>query len=213
MLHRNTVEGRTFDLFVELSKDPKLKNFFLVGGTALSLQLGHRKSVDLDLFTHESFDPKSLTDHLKTAYANRKIEVEYQFSNTLMVKIDDIKVDFIRHTYPLLKPLIHSGPLRLASLDDIGAMKVNAIVQSGERMKDFVDIAEIARHRTIYQVVDAYRQKYPEGVPEGFASKAISYFNDVEIAERPEMMRGKLDWKRTQQLLIDFAAGKDMRQV
>ena len=77
-----------------------------------------------------------------------------------------------------------------------------------ERMKDFVDMAEIARHLTIDQVMDAYRRKYPNGVPTPFARKAVSYFADVEEAERPVMMQGKLDWPSTQKLLIDFTSGR-----
>ena len=141
-------------------------------------------------------------------YADRQNEVIVQFPNTLMLKMDGIKVDFIQHDYPQLKPVVQFDSLRLASLDDIAAMKVNAIVQSGKRMKDFVDMVEIAHHRTIEQVIHAYASKYANGVPTKFARKAISYFDEVKVTERPEMMQGKLDWKGTQQMLIDFVAGK-----
>ena len=212
MLHRDTVESRTFDLLVELIQDAKLKHYHLVGGTALSLLLGHRKSIDLDLFTRKPFDYKSLEGHLLETYPDRQIEIIVQLPNTLMLKIDGIKVDFIQHDYSQLKPLIQSESIRLASFDDIAAMKVNAIVQSGKRMKDFIDMAEIARHRTIDQVVDAYASKYPNAIPSKFARKAIAYFEEVKEAERPEIMQGKLDWKATQRLLINFAAGKPIAE-
>ncbi len=212
MLYRNTVESRTFDLLVELSQDPKLKHFHLVGGTALSLQLGHRKSIDLDLFTQEPFDSKLLEEHLRKVHFNRQTEIIVQFPNTLMLKMDNTKVDFIQHNYPQLEPLIQLDSLRLASLDDIAAMKVNAIIQSGKRMKDFIDMAEIACHRTIDEVVNAYAKKYPEGVPAKFARKAIAYFDEVITTERPEMMQGKLDWKATQKVLNNFVAGKPVKK-
>lgn len=212
MLHRPTVEDRTFNLYVELSEDERLIDFFLVGGTALALQLGHRKSIDLDLFTLTPFDSSSLLEYLSSTYKQYLIEPIVQFPNTLMAKMDGIKVDFIQHDYPLLHPLVQHGALRLASIDDITAMKVNAIVQSGKRMKDFVDMLEIAHHRTIDQVIQAYTQKYPNGIPASFARKAVSYFADVEEAERPVMMRGNLDWQRTQKLLVSFTNGEDLRQ-
>ena len=212
MLRRDTVESRTFDLLVELIQDAKLKHYHLVGGTALSLLLGHRKSIDLDLFTREPFDAKLLEEHLRQTYSNRQTEVIVQLPNTLMLKIDGIKVDFIQHDYPQLRPLVQLDAVRLASLDDIAAMKVNAIVQSGKRMKDFVDMAEIARHRTIDQVVDAYASKYPNAIPPKFARKAIAYFEEVKVAERPEMMQGKLDWRAAQRLLINFAVGKPIAE-
>lgn len=143
MLYQPTVEGRTFDLLVELSASERLKDYFLVGGTALSLQLGHRKSIDLDWFTRQPFDSQALFCHLGKTFPKYRMELLTQFNNTLMVTMNDIKVDFVQHDYPLLYALINHDNLRLASVDDIAAMKVNAIVQSGERMKDFVDLAEI----------------------------------------------------------------------
>lgn len=212
MLHQQTVEGRTFDLLVELSANARLKDFFLVGGTALSLQLGHRKSIDLDLFTRKSFDPHTVLENLKRDYPSREIMLKTQFPNTLMVTMDKIKVDFIQHDYPLLYALREPDNLRLASIDDIAAMKVNAMVQSGERMKDFVDMAEIAKHRTIAQVMDAYQKKYANGIPVPFARKAVSYFEDVDVTERPLMMNGKLDWTATKKQLSAFSDGKDLRR-
>ncbi len=211
MLYRNTVESRTFDLLVELSQDPKLKHFHLVGGTALSLQLGHRRSIDLDLFTQEPCDAKLLEEHLRKEHFNRRTEIIVQLPNTLMLSMDNIKVDFIQHNYPQLEPLVQSGTLRLANLDDIAAMKVNAIIQSGKRMKDFIDMAEIAHHRTIDEVLNAYARKYPGGMPAKFVRKAISYFDEVITTERPEMIKGKLDWKATQKILSDFVAGKQLK--
>ena len=197
---------------MELSADERLKDYFLVGGTALSLQLGHRRSIDLDLFTRQPFDSHLLFDYLGNTYKNHEIKPVAKFANTLMATMDKIKVDFIQHDYPLLYALKNYGALRMASMDDIAAMKVNAIVQSGERMKDFVDLAEIAKYRTVNQVMDAYHKKYSQGMPAPFAKKAISYFQDVDVAERPVMMEGKLDWSATKRLLVAFADGKDLRK-
>lgn len=75
MLHTETVEAGTLALIKRLSGDPVLKNFVLVGGRALSLQLGHRKSIDIDLFSPVAFDAKVLGDHLNTQYKGERIQV------------------------------------------------------------------------------------------------------------------------------------------
>ncbi|MGB3849369.1 MAG: nucleotidyl transferase AbiEii/AbiGii toxin family protein [Tunicatimonas sp.] len=211
MLHKDTVESETLALLGTLSRDEKLADFFLVGGTALSLQLGHRKSIDLDLFTRKSFDPDHLTNHLRTRYPDWTIDIQENFPNTLMVLLNNIKVDFVQHNYPLLHPLELHDPIRMASLDDIAAMKVNAIVQSGKRMKDFVDMAEIAKYRSIQSVVQFYMDKYPNVSPVA-ARMAISYFEDVTKTDPPRMLKQPLDWERTKNTLTQFAAGRNINQ-
>lgn len=75
MLHEETVERETLALIRRLSGDDFLKNFVLVGGTALSLQLGHRKSIDIDLFTPRPFIADSVVKHLVTMYKAEDIHV------------------------------------------------------------------------------------------------------------------------------------------
>ncbi|WP_449436196.1 nucleotidyl transferase AbiEii/AbiGii toxin family protein [Pedobacter steynii] len=96
--------------------DELLKAFFLVGGTALSLQIGHRISIDLDLFTLVSFDDNQMLSDLEDKY---KFQSDYQSKNTLKGEIGGVKVDLITHNYPLVKPLLNFDNVRMASLDDI----------------------------------------------------------------------------------------------
>ncbi|GAA3950725.1 hypothetical protein GCM10022246_01540 [Pedobacter ginsengiterrae] len=117
--------------------DPKLEQFFLVGGTALSLKIGHRISIDIDLFTLENFDPNLLQDHILWNYGSN---LKVIGTGALMGLIDGVKVDFITHPYPHVQPLDNLENIRMASLQDIAAMKLNAVVGSGERIKDFVDL-------------------------------------------------------------------------
>ena len=206
MLYRETVESRTFALLETLSEDPHLQHYFLVGGTALALQLGHRRSIDLDFFTRTSFNPKDLIAHLNYQYPEREIVPDVQFDNTLMVRIDQIKVDFIQHDYALLADFVLDGAIRLASIDDIAAMKMNAIVQSGERVKDFVDMAEIAKYRTFTEVIAAYTKKYPKANPVA-ARIAIGYFKDVNLQEKPMRLKDNFDWERIKAILTKFTKG------
>jgi len=102
MLRKEAVEAGTFRLLRTLMDDTKLSDFVLVGGTALALYVGHRRSIDLDLFTKNPFDESSLGEHIVKRY---NFDIKTKFNNTLMGMIDDIKVDFIAHQYKIEKRL------------------------------------------------------------------------------------------------------------
>ena len=139
MLHKdqNVILSTTLELLVTLQQDEELSSFFLVGGTALALQIGHRFSVDLDLFTQNPFDTQSLSDSLASKY---DFKISSVSKNTLLGVVNSVKVDFLTHAYPLVNPILEIEGLRLASVEDIGAMKLNAIAHSGQRLKDFIDV-------------------------------------------------------------------------
>jgi hypothetical protein len=105
MLHkgRDIILPETLLLLEYLQNDGVLKDFFLVGGTALALQIGHRFSIDIDLFTIEAFDNQTLQDHLFLKYG---ILVDQISTYSIGGVIKGVKADFIRHPYPLVKPLL-----------------------------------------------------------------------------------------------------------
>lgn len=98
MLHKETVSTEMWELLQKLMKDEKLKDFNLVGGTSLSLQIGHRLSIDIDLFTTKGFDEQSLLKHLANKYL--AVLIRDMFNNTILLDIDKIKVDILAHRYP-----------------------------------------------------------------------------------------------------------------
>ncbi|MFP8894087.1 nucleotidyl transferase AbiEii/AbiGii toxin family protein [Chryseobacterium sp. EZn1] len=104
MLYKETVSNEMWELLQKLMKDEKLKDFILVGGTALSLKIGHRKSVDIDLFTTKDFDSQEMLYYLNQKY-DAIITESRLFSNTVLTHINDIKVDIVTHKYPLLNPV------------------------------------------------------------------------------------------------------------
>ena len=147
MLHKETVSSEMWILLQTLMKDEMLKDFNLVGGTALSLQIGHRLSLDIDLFTTKGFDEQELLKHLVTKYP--AVLINDMFNNTVLLDIDKIKVDILSHQYPWQKPIETKDGIRLASLEDIGAMKLHAIFQSGTRIKDFIDMHFLVQRLTL----------------------------------------------------------------
>jgi len=197
MLRKETVSESTLELLNTLMNDELLKAFFLVGGTALSLQIGHRISIDLDLFTIASFDDNQMLSDLEDKY---KFQLDYQSKNTLKGEISGVKVDLITHNYPLVKPLLNFDSVRMASPDDIAAMKLNAISGNGTRLKDFIDIAYLSSFMTLSQMVDAYEEKYSSRNP-AMVIKALDYHRDINFNEPIEMIDGKYKWKDIEQRL------------
>ncbi|GGB01576.1 nucleotidyl transferase AbiEii/AbiGii toxin family protein [Puia dinghuensis] len=179
MLHKETVAVEALDLIKKLSSDLLLKDFILVGGTALALQLGHRKSVDIDLFTHKDFDSQKLGEHIRTAYG---AEVSHILKNGIFSLIGGIKTDMIAHQYKMLNPPVEIDGIRMASLEDIGAMKLHAIVNSGKRAKDFADMYYLLEHMNLTQLMSAYTMKYPER-NEAIARNALLYNKDAKFID------------------------------
>lgn len=110
MLYKETVSSDTLELLTRLMHDPLLSDFFLVGGTALSLQIGHRRSIDLDLFTIKDFDENALLGEVEEKY---NFYTDFQSKNTLKGQIDGVKVDFISHKYLLINPLLVIEDVRM----------------------------------------------------------------------------------------------------
>lgn len=196
MLQRQVVDEKTFLLLKELQAIPELKELRLVGDTSLALQLGHRISIDLDLFG--SFDSSLPLEMFLFDFEN----VNKTGSNRFMqfFEIDGVKVDFVNYNYPWLnEPLIEEG-IKLASIEDIAAMKINAIINRGTK-KDFIDIDFLLERYSLVQILELYQQKY--GVKDyQIALRCLSYFEDAENETMPRMLVKK-DWKTIKSDIIE----------
>ena len=178
MLHKepDIISSNTFTLIQQLQSHPALQDFNLVGGTALALQLGHRTSIDIDLFSLNSFSPQELYEELKNIFS---VTITMERKNTMLTIINDVKTDFITHAYPLLQEPIQQEGIRMLGLQDIAAMKLHAIIQSGKRLKDFIDIYFLLAHYSMQQMVDFFSIKYQYMNPM-IALKAVNYFDDID---------------------------------
>lgn len=186
MLHKKTVSKGMWELLQKLMKDEMLKDFNLVGGTALSLLIGHRLSIDIDLFTTKDFDVNGMLDHLKKTYPVTIINLE---KNTLMIKINNVKVDILSHKYDWQRPVQTIENVRLASIEDIGAMKLHAIFQNGTRIKDFVDVYFLLDHHPLKNYLDAYEKKYNGNT--SLATIALTFFDNIIKEFGVKMTKGK----------------------
>lgn len=194
MLHKDPfiIAPETFKLIQQLQAISELKEYYLVGGTALALQLGHRNSIDIDLFTKDEFEAADIINLLSPEYS---ITATLLRKGTLLAVVNNIKTDFIRHNYPLLRPPITEEGISFLNKEDIAAMKFHAIIQSGKRLKDFIDIYFLLQHFSMKQMVEFFSIKYTYSNPM-IAMKAVNYFNDLDESMDPPKMLKPLSLKK-----------------
>ena len=191
MLRKETIEPGTLEILIELMQDESLSDFFLVGGTALSLLIGHRISLDIDLFSLNSFDENKMLAYLEQ---QKGLQVNFLDNNTIKGEINHVQVDLITHTYPLVKDLETIDGIRIASIQDIAAMKLNAIIGNGTRVKDFIDIAFLSSFLSLDDMLAAYERKYKTRNAL-IVLKSLDFHEDINHLEPIKLVSGNYSWK------------------
>jgi hypothetical protein len=186
MLHTKTIEPSTLGLLRSLQSKDYLKGFNLVGGTALALYLGHRTSIDIDLFSNFNFDASQLIEFIQQDFP---LQLYLTAQNTIKGSIRNVNVDIIAHRYPYLNEPSDIDGIRILSKPDIIAMKLNAISVSGQRSKDFIDIFFVLEDKySIADMLKFYRIKYGQD-GDMHVLKSLVYFNDVDLSDWPVLIR------------------------
>ncbi|QLC65957.1 nucleotidyl transferase AbiEii/AbiGii toxin family protein [Flavobacterium sp. LPB0248] len=199
MLYKETVTEQMWELLQRLMKDEKLKEHVLVGGTALALRLGHRLSVDIDLFTTKDFHSQMMLKYLHDTYGADKEESRL-LENTVLTYIDNIKVDILTHNYPLLNSVETTEGVRMISNEDIGAMKLHAIHQSGNRYKDFVDMYFMLEQEPLKFYLQAYQRKYDKDPY--WASIGLQTYDKITTFDGVDVLKEKeQSWKNIKKRL------------
>jgi hypothetical protein len=198
-LYTDTVSPELLNLLQKLLDEEALRSFALAGGTALALRFGHRTSIDLDLFTSESFDVPAVAGLLKQKYGLREAATA---QNTLRGIINGIKIDLIAHRYPLLKPFEETGGIRMFSCEDIAAMKLNAITNRGCK-KDFWDYAELLRIYSRYEMLSFFARKYANDSLWN-VEKSLTWFDDAENDPDPRDLHGR-NWEEIKRTVLASA--------
>lgn len=198
MLSFRTIVPDTLELLKRLTQEPFLKDCRLVGGTALALQYGHRSSVDLDFFGSFDVDGEEMFEILKS-YGN--VEKQKLSTNIRIFDINGIKVDIVNYSiYPWLEDSVEEDGLRLASPQDIAAMKINAIEGRGSK-KDFIDIYFLLHHFSLEEILDFYAKKYPN-YSMYRALMSLTYFADAEKNVMPTMFMD-FDWEQCKSFILN----------
>jgi len=182
MLHTQAVEPRALELLKNLCSQEELSKFALVGGTNLALRLGHRTSDDLDLFIVDKFDENALDLFITQKYPN--VETPHKDKQTRQYRINGIKVEFIRYNYPLLDNIEKQEGIRMYSLKDTVAAKLNAITQRGSK-KDFYDLYELLKTKSLDELISYYIEKFNQENPVPLI-KSLNYFEDAEKRGEPD---------------------------
>lgn len=192
MLHKEAVDETALGLLKSLQSRKYMEGFYLAGGTALALYNGHRKSVDIDLFSDFSFDAEQLLENLVQDF---KFELLFSAPNTLRGSISGFKVDIIAHRYHILEDIVSEDNMHLLSEPDIIAMKLNAISTSGQRIKDFIDIYYLLDKYDLKTMLNYYQSKYNQE-SNMLVLKSLIYFDDVDETEWPFLIKEPdLKWK------------------
>lgn len=189
MLQTQTVEPGTLDLLKKCMELDALQPFTLVGGTALSLQYGHRMSIDLDFFGNVNFLDDKLISEQFASIGNA--ELVNQSSVMLGFFINEIKVDVVKYKYDFIEKPITEGIIRLAHPKDIGAMKLAAISGRGKR-KDFYDLYYLLRDYSLEDLISFNKKKFPDS-NEMIIIKSLGYFDDADLDQQPILME-QVSW-------------------
>lgn len=207
MLQAATVASGTLGLLGRLQAEPLLCSTRLVGGTALSLQIGHRVSDDLDLFSVAPLDGMAVQRMLVDKYGFIPAIIE---ENTLIGFIQGVKIDVIYHPFPWLEKAIEEDGFRIATKKDIAAMKMHAIINSGKRPKDFVDVAFLSMHFSYNDIKRLLLRRYPAYDPV-MADRAVVYFGDIDETLIPEinMIGYEFDFGRIKNRIIKMTDNPD----
>ncbi|MBI3398168.1 MAG: nucleotidyl transferase AbiEii/AbiGii toxin family protein [Deltaproteobacteria bacterium] len=181
--------------------------FTLAGGTALSLQIGHRISVDFDFFSEKQFSTDTLYREFQKAGLKPIVQQETEGALTAMV--NEVKVSMFHYPYPFLDKKLHWKGVDIAGIIDIAAMKVMAIAQRGAK-RDFVDLYFILKDIPFRKIAENMAQRYgadrfnPVNI-----GKAIVYFSDADID--PDLQycgKERPDWKNIKKFFV-----KNVRQM
>lgn len=178
------------------------RGFYLGGGTAVALHLGHRRSEDFDWFTSEAIgDPLQLAGALRSD--GLELDTLGVDRGTLHAEAGGVRLSFLEYRYPLLRPVVEWADYscRIAALEDLACMKLSAISRRGEK-KDFVDLyAMAARGWSLSQMLEMYREKF-DMRDVGHVLRSLIYFDEADETAMPAMLV-ELDWSRVRKDLTE----------
>ena len=196
-LHYNTVSPLLRDILSQLMLQPEFTPFCLVGGTSLSLQLGHRISIDIDLFTdapYGSLDFHAIQSKLRSMFPYCQgdcgdivgMGASYIIGNSAF---DSIKLDLF-YTDPFIRPVKTIDNIRIASIEDIIAMKLDVVGRNG-RKKDFWDLHELHDKYAIAEMLSLYAERYPYNHTQEELLHGLTNFSLADTDPDPNCLRSK----------------------
>ncbi|CAM3624579.1 nucleotidyl transferase AbiEii/AbiGii toxin family protein [Flavobacterium gelidilacus] len=196
MLHYNTVNELLKISLVTIMNAPVFQNFRLVGGTALSLQIGHRESIDIDLFTDADYGTINFDEIESYLKSNFKyvdsLNVPPAFGKAYFIgedKHNTVKLD-IFYTDTFIQPIIVEDDVRMATIEEIIAMKVD-VIQRGGRKKDFWDLHDLIDSYSVTKMLELHQQRYSYTHDRELIIQNFTEFEQADDDLTPICFRGK----------------------
>lgn len=178
-----------------------ISDFYLAGGTALALLIGHRQSIDFDFFSNTKFSNLKILDSLNEILKDdEQIEIKEQDKDTLILFINNVKLSFFFYSHKLLgEKITILNNINLASLKDILAMKLIAISQRGTK-KDFIDMYFLLKNNfSLSNAVNVLNEKYDKiKFNKLHILKSLTYFDDANMDANPKMLKD-VSWKEVKE--------------
>jgi len=179
---------------------PKIKDFYLAGGTGLALQLGHRKSEDLDFFSSKIFNTHVLASSIPQA------KVMFSELGTIHLEVNGTRVSLLYYEPALMYPTIKWREIQVADIRDIAAEKIKTISQRGAK-KDFIDLYAIVKMKyTISEVCRFFKKRFQRlDINQYHVLKSLVFFEDAEQDPLPHMLvSGKCwQWEEIKEFFIN----------
>lgn len=181
----NTLSQNATAALAILGKSGILQDAYLAGGTAFALQIGHRISLDLDFFTEKEFNTEIVLKQLEELPG---FKLDETAKWTILGSFPKVKFSYFYYRYPLIKKTLQFSQIKLASLEDIAAMKIDAICGRGSK-RDFIDLYFLAKKFSLEQIFKFYDQKYTK-LPNNIVHimRSLDYFSDADPQESPKML-------------------------
>lgn len=162
-------------------------DFYLVGGTAIALHLGHRRSIDFDLFIDNSFDPMVIRNKIIQSKS-----IEYTFSQgegELTVLINKVKITFFHYPFTIKRDVLFEQIISLPDLITLGAMKAFALGRRA-KWKDYVDLYFIFQKYSFQELIDKTNSIFKTEFNEKLFRTQLGYFDDIDHTEEIKYMKG-----------------------
>lgn len=185
-----SIDENTKRVLEKIAETAIAKDFYLAGGTALAIQLGHRKSIDLDWFSQSDFangDIKNILSEIG------RFKIIAEGAGTIHGELDGVRVTFLHYKYGLLYPLLSFENINLADEKDIAAMKIDAVSSRGSK-KDFFDLFFLLEKYSLSDMIGFFEQKFIDiEYNKLHILKSLAYFEDAESDPSPIMLKN-VDW-------------------
>jgi len=194
-------------LLVFCGKHDFVKRFYLAGGTGLALRLGHRRSIDLDFFSQADEVHYQTRQEVIRAFTALAAGVVENTDGNLLLLVEGVHVGFFGYGYSLLEPTEEVEGVQVASLVDIGLMKLDALIGRGSR-KDFYDVYAVDRKIPLADLLEKGKEKYP--YVRDFALMAVEsmlLFENADRDRQPELLVN-VPWDEVRQYFLE--AGKTL---